>query len=141
MEKKGKRTGKFVPGAYALRVRRSTAGLGLYADEAIPKGACIIEYFGRTITNAEAYTSRSRYLFEISKTKTIDGTQRDNTARYVNHSCAPNCEVEIYKGRIFIMALRAIKKGEELSYDYGEEYVDEHIKPMGCRCPARKHHA
>jgi SET domain-containing protein len=126
--------GKFVPGDYKFLVKRSRAGLGLFAGEAIPKGKCLIEYFGRTVSKEEELTSKSKYLFEISKNKTIDGTQRDNTARYINHSCRPNCEVEISKGRVYVFSKRAIKEGEELNYDYGKEYFNEHIKPHGCRC-------
>ena len=115
-------------------VKRASAGLGLFATRPFKKGARIIEYFGRTITNAEAYTSRSKYLFEVNSRTTIDGTTRENIARYINHACRPNCSPEIKRGRIFIDATRNIKAGEELSYDYGEEYFDEHIKPQGCRC-------
>lgn len=118
-----------------LRVGRSSAGLGLFATRPFKKGERIIEYFGRVISKEEEYTSRSKYLFEINSRKTIDGTTRKNTARYINHSCKPNCEPEIVKGRVFIDAIKNIKPGEELCYDYGEEYFDEHIKPFGCRCP------
>lgn len=125
----------FVPGNYALVVRRSSAGLGLYTKEPIKKGSCIIEYTGRVLTEEEEYTSKSRYLFSITKNKTIDGWGKEGSkAKYINHSCVPNCEPEIHKGRVFIIAKRNIKEGEELSYDYGKEYVDEHIKPRGCRC-------
>lgn len=117
-----------------VHVGRSSAGLGLFATRAFKKGERIIEYFGRTLTNAEEYTSKSKYLFEINSRKTIDGTTRENIARYINHSCKPNCEPEIERGRVFIDATKAIKLGEEFTYDYGEEYVDEHIKPYGCRC-------
>lgn len=131
---KKKRKGKFVPGGFSLRVGRSRTGLGLYAEESIRKGACIIEYTGRRVSKKEEETSRSKYLFEVNKKKTIDGASRKNTARYINHSCRPNAEIEIRNKRVFIMALRNIQKGEELSYDYGEEYFDEHIRPKGCRC-------
>ena len=117
-------------------VKRSRAGLGLFAARPFKKNERIIEYFGRTITNAEAYTSRSKYLFEVHSRKTIDGMTRRNTARYINHSCRPNCTPEIEHGRIFIDAKRNIQTGEELTYDYGKEYVDVHIKPRGCRCAA-----
>lgn len=117
-----------------LRVKRSSAGLGLFTTRPYKKGERIIEYFGREISKAEEYSSKSKYLFEVNSRKTIDGTQRDNFARYINHSCKPNCEPNIVRGKIFIDALKNIKEGEELSYDYGEEYVDEHIKPYGCRC-------
>ncbi len=121
-------------GKYELKVKRSTAGLGLFAQEDIPKEEFIIEYFGREITEAEQYTSKSKYLFEVSSKKTIDGTTRENTARYINHSCRPNCEVEIKKGRILVFSKRKIKVGEELAYDYGKEFWNEHIKPIGCKC-------
>lgn len=117
-------------------VKRSSAGLGLFAARPFKKGERIIEYFGRTITNAEAYTSRSKYLFEVHSRKTIDGAARRNTARYINHACRPNCTPEIERGRIFIDAKRNIQTGEELTYDYGKEYVDTHIRPRGCRCAA-----
>jgi len=120
-------------------VGRSSAGLGLFATRAYTKGERIIEYFGRTLTTAEEYTSKSKYLFEIHSRKTIDGATRENVARYINHSCKPNCEPEIVRGRIWIDAIKSIKPGEEFTYDYGEEYVDEHIKPYGCRCvPCKK---
>ena len=127
---------KYQPGNFKLKVKRATpgAGLGLYADQDLPKGVCIIEYFGRTLSLAEEYTSRSKYLFEINSKKTIDGGTRANIARYINHSCRPNAEVEIIKGRVFIMAKRKIKTGEEIADDYGREYWNEHIKPLGCRC-------
>lgn len=115
-------------------VKKSNTGLGLFATLPFKKGERVIEYFGRTLTNAEEYTSRSKYLFEVSARKTIDGMMRENIARYINHSCRPNCEPEIERGRIFIDAIKSIKAGEEFTYDYGEEYVDEHIKPHGCRC-------
>jgi len=117
-----------------LKVKRSSAGLGLFATQDFKKGERIIEYFGREISKAEEYSSKSKYLFEVNSRKTIDGTQRDNFARYINFSHKPNCEPNIVKGRIWIDAIKNIKIGEELSYDYGEEYVDEHIKPYGCRC-------
>ncbi len=120
---------------YALVVKRGIAGLGLFAGEDIPKGKCLIEYVGRVISPEEEYTSRSKYLFEVTKKVTIDGGARTNTARYVNHSCRPNCEVEVYKRRVYILSIKNIKAGEELAYDYGKDYFDEHIKPFGCRCP------
>jgi len=123
-------------GIYTLKVKRAAkgSGLGLFAEEDILKGAYIIEYFGREISEKEEYTSKSLYLFEITKKKTIDGTIRENTARYINHSCRPNCEAEIKKGRVLIFAKRNIKKGEELAYDYGKEFFNDHIKPIGCKC-------
>lgn len=126
--------GKYIPGKYKVKVKRGLDGLGLFADEAIPKGACIIEYVGRVLSEREEYTSRSKYLFEIDDKTTIDGQARSNTARYANHSCRPNAEAEIYGKKGFIMAIKNIKQGEEICYDYGKEYWEEHIKPKGCRC-------
>lgn len=129
--------GKYTPGEWRLAVKRSSAGLGLFAGERIPKGACVIEYVGRTVSKEESETSKSKYLFEISKTKTIDGKPAINKAGYINHSCKPNCETNIHKGRIFVMAIRNIEAGDELSYDYGKEYCLEHCVP--CKCSAAKH--
>jgi uncharacterized protein len=129
-----KRKGKFVPQGFVLHVKRSSAGLGLFAGEDIKKGACIIEYVGRVIPPEEEYTSRSKYLFEVHSRKTIDGRPKWNKAGYINHSCRPNAEPEIRGGRVFIMARKNITAGEELTYDYGKEYIDEHIKPFGCKC-------
>lgn len=121
-----------------LRVGKSSAGLGLFATRPFKKGERIIEYVGRTLTNAEEYSSRSKYLFEVNSRRTIDGAVRSNIARYINHSCKPNCEPEIERGHIYIDAIKNIKAGEEFVYDYGEEYFNEHIRPYGCRC-VKKH--
>ena len=120
--------------AFDLKIGRSRTGLGLYTLAPIDKGTQIIEYTGRRISAKEEYTSRSKYLFEVTKKKPIDGQPRSNTARYINHSCRPNCEIKIRKKRVFIYALRRIKPGEELCYDYGKDYFDEWIKDKGCRC-------
>lgn len=125
---------KYNPGLVKVVVKRSSAGLGLFAGEDIKKGTCIIEYVGRQIQGQEEYTSTSKYLFEVNARMTIDGRDRSNTARYINHSCRPNCETETYKRRVYIFAYKNIKAGEELTYDYGKEYWTEHIKPLGCRC-------
>lgn len=123
-------------------VKRGLAGLGLFAGETIKKGETIIEYIGEILNKEEAdKRTRSQYLFEVSRNKTIDGTPRWNIARYCNHACeeAANAESEIKRGRVFVQAIKAIKEGEEIVYDYGEEFVKEHILPYGCRCTAKKH--
>jgi SET domain-containing protein len=127
----------YQPGDFDLVVRRSRTGLGLYAESEIPKGACVIEYVGPQITAEQEAKSRSKYLFEINARKTIDGAPRWNTARYINHSCRPNCEPNIYKGRVFIHARRRIKQGEELAYNYGKNYFNEYLKGI-CACPKCK---
>ncbi len=117
-----------------LRVGKSSAGLGLFATRAFKKGERIIEYFGREISKEEEYSSKSKYLFEVSNRKTIDGAERGNFARYINCACKPNCEPNVVRGKVWIDAIKSIKLGDELTYDYGEEYVNEHIKPFGCKC-------
>jgi SET domain-containing protein len=129
-----KRKTKFEPAGYKTVVKRSSAGLGLYAAEEIPKGICIIEYLGRVISPEEEYTINSKYLFEVTSKMTIDGKPKSNKAGYINHSCRPNAEPEVRKHRIFIMSKRKIRAGEEICYDYGKEYWNEYIKPRGCRC-------
>lgn len=117
-----------------LKIKRSKAGLGLFTGSPILRGGFVVEYTGRMLTREKADEKGGRYLFDISKRRVIDGTNRNNIARYINHGCRPNCEVDIRKGRIFVFARRRIQAGEELNYDYGKEYWDEYIKPYGCRC-------
>lgn len=130
----------YTPGDFTLNVRRSAPGLGLglFAGERIPKNSCIIEYVGRRVSKKEELTSRSKYLFSITKDKTIDGKPRVNKAGYINHSCRSNAEPIIHKGRIFIFSTRSIKPGEEVTYDYGKEYTDEHCTPCQCNWCRKK---
>jgi SET domain-containing protein len=129
-----KRISKYTPRGHRLSVRRSLAGKGLFTEEDIPKGVCVIEYTGRILHGADAEGRGGRYLFEVDARTTIDGNVPSNPARYINHSCRPNCEAVVRSGRVFIFSRRRIKAGSELSYDYGKEYFDEFIKPHGCRC-------
>lgn len=122
------------PTKYKLRVRKSVAGFGLYAEEAIPKNKFVIEYWGTIVSDDEADKIGGMYLFSLGKGKTIAGATRKNIARYINHSCRPNCEARGPEGRVFIFTTKNIKPGEELTYDYGKEHFNEHIKPHGCRC-------
>ncbi|MFA5169304.1 MAG: SET domain-containing protein-lysine N-methyltransferase [Candidatus Paceibacterota bacterium] len=115
-------------------VKKSSAGLGLYAKTPLKRGEFIIEYAGKLLTAKEANRKGGKYLFEINSRWTIDGSERSNFARYINHSCCPNCEAYIVGKKVKIRATKNIKAGEELSYDYGKDYFDEHIKPFGCRC-------
>jgi uncharacterized protein len=125
---------KYTPGDFTLAVKRSMTGLGLFAGEAIPAGVCIIEYTGTPITEEQRLKSNSLYLFDAGAGRTIDGSPRSNRARYINHSCRPNCEAVLHRGRILIFSLRKIKNGEELAYDYGEEYMRVNLKNR-CLCP------
>ncbi|MCA9360356.1 SET domain-containing protein-lysine N-methyltransferase [Candidatus Nomurabacteria bacterium] len=120
----------------AVKVKRSSAGLGLFANQEFKKGDLVIEYTGETITEEEANIRGGRYLFELNNDWTIDGKGRENVARYINHSCRPNCYPELNEKetRVFIYAKRKITPGEELTYDYGKAYFKEMIEPFGCRC-------
>lgn len=118
-----------------LIVKRSKTGLGLFVGALVKRGAYPVEYVGTVVRGKEIDdVPANKYLFETSRSRMINGSSRANIARYINHSCKPNCEIEIIGGRVFVRALRSIKQGEELTYDYGEEYTDEYIKPYGCRC-------
>jgi SET domain-containing protein len=129
-----KKKSKFEPGNFHFKVKRTKTGLGLFAMDEIPKGKCIIEYTGRVISSKEEYTINSKYLFEVTPRITIDGSMRSNKARYINHSCRPNAEIQIWYKRVWVMAKRKIKAGEEITYDYQKDYWEEYIKPNGCRC-------
>lgn len=105
------------------------AGKGAYANRPIKKGERVIEYTGERITHAEAdrrYDDESMdehhtFLFTISNRRVIDATNDGNEARFINHSCDPNCETEVIRGRVWISAIRSIAPGEELVYDYAYE--------------------
>jgi SET domain-containing protein len=119
------------------RVGRSRTGLGLFATEPIEKGTFIVEYSGRRLNNVQAEAmedKNSKYLYEINSRWTIDGSSRRNIGRYANHSCRPNAESDRRKGKVFIRATKAIKPGEEITYDYGRDYFNFFIKPHGCKC-------
>lgn len=126
-----------------VMVKRSSAGLGLFAGEDLVKDQLIIEYTGERIDEAEADRRGGKYLFTVTDNLFIDGKARENTARYLNHSCRPNAEAEheTTEDRIFIRAAKRIKAGEEITYHYGKEYFDTLIKPLGCKCAhcMRKH--
>lgn len=125
--------------AFDVVPRKSAAGLGVFTNDFIPKRRFIIEYWGDIVTEDEANRIGGKYLFELGNGKTINGTTRKNIARYINHSCRPNCEVEVKGNKVLIFSKRAIKPGEELCYDYGKEYFNHFIAPHGCRCA--KHQA
>jgi hypothetical protein len=117
-------------------VKRGTHGLGLFTNVAFKKGDLVTEYTGEKITTDEANRRGGQYLFELNDNWTVDGKDRKNESRYINHSCRPNCypEIDEKEEHILIYAKRALKVGEELTYDYGKEFWNTHIKPKGCRC-------
>ena len=118
----------------AYEVKRSKTGLGLFATKLIRKGTRIIEYVGPRVPNDEVEKSNGKYFFGVNSKWSIDGSGRENVARYINHSCRPNAEAIISKGRVWIWSRKNIKPGEEIAYDYGKEYFEGIIQEMGCKC-------
>ncbi len=120
-----------------FRIGRSLTGFGLFATRPIKKRTRIVEYVGPILGHDDALRAEARgnrYLYEVSKERTIDGTPRRNVARYINHSCNPNAESIIWRGRVFIKSLRNIKPGEEIFYDYGTDYLKNVIGRSNCKC-------
>jgi|TARA_B100001769_G_scaffold264945_1_gene249698 SET domain-containing protein len=115
---------------------------GLYASKDIKDGTKIIEYKGKIVTkkeveeNSKFDNDKAIYLFNLNTRYDLDGDFKYNTARLINHSCDPNCEVAGVGLKVWVYAIRNIKKGEELSYDYGFGY-DEFYKDFPCRCGSK----
>jgi SET domain-containing protein len=130
-----------------FRVGRSRTGLGLFATKAIERRTIIVEYKGPRVTNKAAErleAADSRYMYELNSRWTVDGSGRSNVARYANHSCRPNAESDVIGGprargrkggMVIIRAIRNIKPGVEITYDYGRDYFNGFLKPIGCKCP------
>jgi SET domain-containing protein len=120
-----------------FRIGRSLTGLGLFATRPIKKHTRIAEYKGPILNHEDALKAEARgnrYLYEVSKERTIDGAARNNIARYFNHSCNPNAESIIWRARVFVKTLRNIKPGEEITYDYGTDYLNNVIGRSNCKC-------
>ena len=122
------------------RIGRSRTGLGLFATRPIRKGTKIIRYFGPLLDSRKEKDDaiENKYLFELNNRWTIDGSVRENIARYINHGCKPNAESDVKprKRKVFIRAIKNIEPGEEISYDYGTDYFKAYLKPIGCKCDA-----
>ncbi len=116
---------------------------GLYAAKDIKDRTKIIEYKGRIITkkqveeNSKFDNEKAIYLFNINKKYDLDGDFKYNTARLINHSCDPNCEVYGTGLKVWVYAIRDIKKGEELTYDYGFGF-DQDYRDFPCKCGSKK---
>ena len=134
-----------------IEVRESEIhGTGVFASTKVPKGKKVIEYIGEKITKKESArrsialieknrgseTDGAVYIFEVNKRHDIDGNIPENTARFINHSCDPNCEPDVIKNRVWLISTRKIKKGEELSYNYGFDLED--YEEHKCRCGAKE---
>ena len=126
-------------------------GIGLFARKDISKKTKIIEYVGAKVTKKEGDRRADKqiskaiknnnngmvYVFELNSRFDIDGSYKYNTARYINHSCDPNCEVSIINNRLWISSIKKIKRDQELTYNYGYEY-DTDYKKHKCRCGSFK---
>jgi len=125
-----------------FRKKSGINNLGLFAKTDIKKGEKVIEYKGRKFTHKQVEeddrfdNSKAIYLFTLNERYVLDGDTKTNTAKYINHSCDPNCEVDIIKGKIWIIAIKDIKKGDELSYDYGFGY-DADFRQFPCKCGSK----
>ena len=134
-----------------VKVRKSGIhNKGIFAKKDIPKGTKVIEYVGEKITKKESDKRADRvieehkrkekkkgsvYIFELNNKYDLDGYPKYNTARWINHSCDPNCETENINNHIWIIAIKDIKKGEEISYDYG--YSLDEFEEHPCRCGSK----
>lgn len=130
-------------------------GNGIFAAAPIARGERLIEYKGRRRTHEEVDAGDSgdvesghTFLFTLNDDWVIDGNLEGNDARWINHSCNPNCEAVLEEdeqdskaSRVFIEALRAIRPGQELTYDYGITLAERHTprlkKIWACRCGSR----
>ena len=130
------------PASDRLRVGRSRTGLGLFAVAPIRRGEFIVEYWGKRFSSAQAYELRTKYLFDLNGRWVIDGSDRRNTARYINHACKPNSIAQVERGSILIYAKENISAGDEITCNYGKQYFDVFLSAKGCRCavcePARR---
>ena len=140
-----------------IEVRRSGIhGRGIFAAIDLAPGQRIIEYKGRRITHAQADTlyddsldTGHTFLFTLNDKYIVDANQQGNSARWINHSCAPNCEAMIHvningdekRDKVYIEAIKPIKAGQELTYNYGIVLEVPHTRRMkevwACRCGAR----
>ena len=128
-----------------FEVRQSgIQGLGVFATRAIPAGTRLIEYTGERLTDAQADArypeddesgSHHTFLFSIADDVVIDAAFHGNDARWINHSCDPNCDAVVEDGRLWIETIRDVKRGEELAYDYAYELEERHTPAAKKRYP------
>jgi SET domain-containing protein len=117
----------------------SIHGSGVFARRDIPADTRVLEYIGERLTKAESLRRRKLgnfFVFIVTDQFDIDGAVDWNPARFINHSCAPNCDARMEDERIWIIARRDMRAGEELSFNYGYDLQDyeEHV----CRCGAKE---
>jgi SET domain-containing protein len=121
-----------------LKRRSRIHGWGVYARRTISKNTRIIDYAGEVISNRESLKRERRYIerghiwcFKLTSRTVVDASVGGNVARYINHSCRPNCYIEIKNRTIWIRASRTIRRGEELTYNYRTD--GEGLIPCRCR--------
>jgi SET domain-containing protein len=139
------------PSQYRRR-KSKRHGLGVFAVKPIRAGTRVIEYTGELISHAEGewrYPTASdghedaehTYLLQLDDDRVIDANVGGNNARFINHSCAPNCEPMPTNDHMWIVSVRNIRVGEELGYDYGieldEPHTPERKRRFPCQCGAR----
>lgn len=114
-------------------------GNGGYAAQALPAGTRLIEYLGERISKAESHRrceANNPFIFELDDQTDLDGDVDWNPARWLNHSCAPNCTAEFDAGRIWLVAARDLVAGEELTFNYGYDLTNYRDFPCRCGAPA-----
>ena len=128
-----------------FRIKKSNIdrkGRGLYATQNIKEGTRIINYVGKIITKKQTEdsekfdNSKPIYLFNLNSRYDLDGDVSWNTARLINHSCSNNCDYEGKGLKLWVTAIKDIKKGEELTCDYGFSF-DEDYKQFPCKCGSK----
>jgi SET domain-containing protein len=114
-------------------------GTGGFARKDIPRGTQIIEYLGERIDKAESLRrceAGNQFIFQLDSATNLDGNVDWNPARFLNHSCAPNCDAELDNGRIWIIARQDIPAGQELTFNYGFSLEDYKEYPCACGAPS-----
>lgn len=135
--------------SWVIHRRSSIHGRGVFARRVIPDGTRVLEYTGERITKPEAVRREAQrlerqrrghdasvYVFVLNRRHDLDGRGGRSVARFINHSCVPNCRTEVIRGRIWIVARRDIAAGDELTYDYGFRFHEWRQHP--CRCGAKR---
>jgi SET domain-containing protein len=115
----------------------SIHGTGAFAEQFIPSGQKVLQYIGEKISKRESVrrcSENNEYIFFLNEEFDLDGNVPENQARFLNHSCSPNCVAELMDGEIWILARRDIHSGEELTFDYG--YDLEFFREHPCHCGA-----
>ena len=118
--------------------RSAIARYGVFAERDYSKGEYIVEYKGKKMLNSDVNSDENkgnhRYIIELNNKWCLDGNIKNNPAKFINHSCVPNSEYMTTGRRVLIHAIKKIKKGEEITVNYGKEYFDEFLKGI-CGCP------